>query len=149
MQTINRRNACCALALSIVCGASPPPLANAADTEVVFATTSPKEALDRTGAAWRQDTGKAVTIVYATLAALARQIESGAPAESFVSADLDWMDYLQAKKLIRPNTRLNLISDSLVLFAPRNSTSRRVHDLTGPRGWAACAQRGLSDADRP
>jgi molybdate transport system substrate-binding protein len=92
----------------------------------------------RTAAAWRRDTGKAVTIVYATSPALARQIEGGAPADIFVSADLEWMDYLEARKLIRPDTRFDLISNSLVLIASSDSPLAfdvtALHDLSGPLG---------------
>lgn len=122
MPIMNRRHACCAIAFSILYGASAPRPAVATDAVVVFAATSLKEALDRAATTWRQETGNAITTVYATSPALARQIESGAPADIFVSADLEWMEYLQARKLIRTDTRVNLISNSLVLIAERGST---------------------------
>ncbi|QRM30804.1 molybdate ABC transporter substrate-binding protein [Microvirga sp. VF16] len=89
---------------------------------VVFAAASLKNALDDASAAWMRETGKRVTISYAASNALAKQIESGAPADLFFSADLDWMDYLASKGLIRPESRVSLLGNSLVLIAPKGST---------------------------
>ena len=89
---------------------------------VVFAAASLKNALDDAGAAWMRETGKRVTISYAASNALAKQIEAGAPADLFFSADLDWMDYLASKGLIKPESRLSLLGNSLVLVAPKGST---------------------------
>ena len=61
-------------------------------------------------------------VSYAASSALAKQIEDGAPADIFISADLDWMDYLAKKNLIKPETRANLLGNQLVLIAPANST---------------------------
>jgi molybdate transport system substrate-binding protein len=58
---------------------------------------------------------------YAASPALAKQIESGAPADLFASADLDWMDYVAGKKLIKDDTRVNLLGNRLVLIAPKDS----------------------------
>ena len=55
---------------------------------------------------------------YAASSALARQIENGAPADLFISADLEWMDYLAERRLIRPASRVNLLGNRLVLIAP-------------------------------
>ena len=60
-------------------------------------------------------------VSYAASPALARQIENGAPADIFVSADLEWMDYLEKRKLVRAGTRANLLSNRLVLIAPADS----------------------------
>jgi molybdate transport system substrate-binding protein len=87
---------------------------------VVFAAASLKNALDDAVAVWKQETGKAVTISYAASNALAKQIEAGAPADIFFSADLDWMDYAASKNLIRSETRTNLLGNSLVLIAPKD-----------------------------
>src|SRR5918995_7156088 len=87
---------------------------------VVFAAASLKNALDEIATAWAKDTGKPQPrISYAASSALARQIEQGAPADLFISADLDWMDYLQARNLIRPESRRNLVGNRIVLIAPR------------------------------
>lgn len=84
----------------------------------VFAAASLKNALDAIADAFRNETGKRIAISYAASSALARQIEQGAPADMFISADLDWMDYLQARNLIRPESRRNLVGNRLVLVAP-------------------------------
>lgn len=85
---------------------------------VVFAAASMKTALDAAAAAWKADTGKTVSIAYASSATLAKQIEQGAPADIFISADLKWMDYLEKAKLTRAETRRNLLGNKLVLIEP-------------------------------
>ena len=90
---------------------------------VVFAAASLKNALDEIAATWAKDTGKpAPRISYAASSALARQMEQGAPADLFISADLDWMDYAAGKNLIRPDSRFNLLGNKIVLIAPKDST---------------------------
>ena len=89
---------------------------------VVFAAASLKNALDEIAAAWSKETGKpAPRISYAASSALAKQMEQGAPADMFISADLDWMDYVEKKDLIRKDTRFNLLGNKIVLIAPRDS----------------------------
>jgi molybdate transport system substrate-binding protein len=98
---------------------------------VVFAAASLKNALDEIAAAWAKDTGKPVPrISYAASSALARQMEQGAPADLFISADLDWMDYAAGKNLIRPDSRFNLLGNKIVLIAPRDSRTTTLA-LTG------------------
>jgi len=67
-----------------------------------------------------------VTASYAASSALARQIEQGAPADIFASADLEWMDYSAQKKTIKDGTRLNLLGNRLVLIAPKDSKIDKV-----------------------
>jgi molybdate transport system substrate-binding protein len=100
------------------------PLAAAAEDKgpVVFAAASLKNALDGVNAAWKKESGKEATISYAASSSLAKQIEQGAPANVFISADEDWMDYLAERKLIKPATRFNLLANTLVLIAPKDST---------------------------
>jgi len=106
-----------ALALSMV-----PALAQAQDSVVVFAAASLKNALDEIAATWSKDTGKpAPRISYAASSALAKQMEQGAPADLFISADLDWMDYVAGKNLIKADTRFNLLGNKIVLIAPKES----------------------------
>jgi molybdate transport system substrate-binding protein len=62
-----------------------------------------------------------VSITYASSAVLAKQIEQGAPADIFISADLKWMDYLEKSELIRAGTRKNLFGNKLVLIAPSDA----------------------------
>ena len=89
---------------------------------VVFAAASLKTALDEIAATWAKDTGKsAPRLSYAASSALARQMEQGAPADLFISADLDWMDYAAGKNLIKADTRFNLLGNKIVLIAPRDS----------------------------
>lgn len=85
---------------------------------LVFAAASLKNALDEIGAQWSQETGGTATMSYAASSALARQVESGAPADIFISADLDWMDYLQERNLVQPESRVTLLGNRLVLVAP-------------------------------
>jgi molybdate transport system substrate-binding protein len=88
---------------------------------VVFAAASLKNAIDDINAQWRRETGKKATVSYAGSPALARQIEQGAPADLFISADLSWMDYLQQRNLIKPKTRGNLLGNRIVLIAGKDS----------------------------
>jgi molybdate transport system substrate-binding protein len=88
---------------------------------VVFAAASLKTALDEISAAWQRDTGKRAIASYAASSALARQIEQGAPADLFISADLDWMDYVEQRKLIKSDTRTNLLGNRIVLITPKDS----------------------------
>jgi molybdate transport system substrate-binding protein len=98
------------------------PGARAADGDaLVFAAASLKNALDDAIAAYGAETGTKVTASYAASSALAKQIEQGAPAQLFISADLDWMDYLQGRDLILPDSRRNLLGNSLVLVATKDS----------------------------
>jgi molybdate transport system substrate-binding protein len=98
--------------------------AAAQDGLVIFAAASLKNALDEIAAGWAKETGKpAPRISYAASPALARQMEQGAPADLFISADLDWMDYVEKKDLIRKDSRFNLLGNKIVLIAPRDSTT--------------------------
>src|SRR5499427_8143290 len=92
-----------------------------AEEIVVFAAASLKDALDHAVEMFQQQGGEKVSVSYAASSALAKQIESGAPADIFVSADLDWMDYLQQRNLIKRATRRNLLRNRLVLIAPADS----------------------------
>lgn len=92
--------------------------AQAASAEVtVFAAASLKTALDQIAQDWTSETGTTVTLSYGGTPALAKQIAEGAPADLFVSASVAWMDDLEAKALIRTETRRDLIGNSLILVA--------------------------------
>ena len=97
------------------------PAARADDKVVVFAAASLKNALDSVNAAWKTETGKEATISYEASSTLAKQIDGGAPADIFVSADLAWMKYLSDKKVIKPDTEVKLLGNTLVLVAPADS----------------------------
>ena len=96
------------------------PLAFAADV-VVFAAASLKEAMDDQARQFEAATGNKVVVSYGASNALAKQIESAAPADAFISADEDWMNYLDQRKLVMPGTRVDLLRNTLVLIAPASS----------------------------
>jgi molybdate transport system substrate-binding protein len=87
----------------------------------VFAAASMKNALDDADAAFSKASGVKVVASYDASSALIKQIEAGAPADAFVSADLKWMDYGVQKKVINNDTRVNLLGNTLVLIAPKDS----------------------------
>jgi molybdate transport system substrate-binding protein len=89
---------------------------------IVFAAASLKNALDGISSAWQQDSGQTVKTSYAASSTLAKQLEEDAPAQIFISADLDWMNYAEGKGLIHPESRTNLLGNKLVLVAPKDST---------------------------
>jgi molybdate transport system substrate-binding protein len=94
-------------------------LAQAAEAKlVIFAAASLKDALDEANAAYQREKGQETATSYAASSTLAKQIEAAAPADIFISADLDWMDYLAKRNLIKPETRANLLGNRLVLIAP-------------------------------
>jgi molybdate transport system substrate-binding protein len=101
--------------------AGAPPTAAAQDSLTVFAAASLKNALDDTNAAFSKSTGIKVVASYAASSALVKQIEQGAPADVFISADLRWMDYAAEHRLIKPDSRVNLLGNRLVLIAPKDS----------------------------
>ena len=105
---------------------------------IVFAAASTKTALDAVAAAWKTNTGKTASIAYASSGILAKQIEQGAPADIFISADLKWMDYLQKAKLIRAGTRRKLLGNKLVLIEPGDADVKleitKGFDLAGAAG---------------
>lgn len=90
----------------------------------VFAAASLQNALDEAGKAYTAKTGKPVRFSFAASSALARQIEQGAPANVFISADEDWMNYVSERRLIANASRVNLLTNKLALIAPANSTVR-------------------------
>ena len=89
-----------------------------APSVLIFAASSLKTALDAMAEPIRQSTGVTIKVSYASSAVLARQIEEGAPAEVFISADTDWMDYVDTRNLIKKDTRVDLVGNQLVLVAP-------------------------------
>jgi molybdate transport system substrate-binding protein len=91
---------------------------------IVFAAASLKDALDEANAIYQREKGQETATSYAASSTLAKQIEAAAPADIFISADLDWMDYLAKRNLIKPETRANLLGNRLVLIAPVASAGR-------------------------
>jgi len=109
------------LSLALLCGSIYSPAQAEDKTLVVFAAASMKNALDDIDTAFTAKTGVKVSASYAASSTLAKQIEQGAPADIFVSADTDWMDYAVSKKNINEATRVNLLGNSIVLIAPKDS----------------------------
>src|SRR6202165_6284674 len=108
-------------AFTILCGSAWSPALAQDNSLTVFAAASMKNALDDVDAAYTAKTGIKMVASYAASSALAKQIEQGAPADVFASADTDWMDYATAKKNINDPTRVNLLGNSMVLIAPKDS----------------------------
>jgi molybdate transport system substrate-binding protein len=112
-----------AAALGLSCS-----LATAADHRrepiVVFAAASLTDALNDIRAAFTKETGIEINPSYAASSVLARQIEAGAPAEIFMSADEEWMDYLERKQQLAPGSRRDLLANELVLIAPADSVAK-------------------------
>jgi molybdate transport system substrate-binding protein len=118
---VSRRSFMTGLTAAVAAGMPLPAMAS--DKVMVFAAASLKTALDEVSAAWKAGTGKETANAYAASSALARQIESGAPADIFISADLDWMTYLADRSLIATGTEVKLLGNQLVLVAPATSTT--------------------------
>ena len=107
-------------ALAITGGLSFPPASAEEKGLTVFAAASMKNALDDVDAAYTAKTGVKVVASYAASSVLAKQIGQGAPADIFLSADTDWMDYVAKQKTINMDTRTNLLGNSIVLIAPKD-----------------------------
>lgn len=113
---------------------------------MVLAAASLQEALTAAAQRWAAKGHPTPVLSFAASSALARQIEAGAPADLFVSADEEWMNYLAQRRLIQPRTRVSFLTNGLVLVAPAAS---RIRLSIGPRfPLAAALGRGrLAMAD--
>ena len=102
---------------------------------LVFAAASLTNVLGELAPAWEKSAGVPVKVSFAASSVLARQIEAGGNADVFISADQEWMDYLQARNLISQPSRVNLVDNRLVLIAPADSKIelkiKRGFDLVG------------------
>jgi molybdate transport system substrate-binding protein len=98
-----------------------PQQAIAQDTITVFAAASMRNALEDVNAAFTKKSGVKVTASYAASSALTKQIAQGAPADVFISANVKWMAFLEDKKMVAAGTRVDLLGNSLVLIAPKDS----------------------------
>lgn len=144
-----RAAAALGLLLALACAAA------TAQTPLVFAAASLKPALD--GIAGKDADGRpAVRISYAATSQLARQIDHGAPADVFISADPEWMDWLQERGRIVPDSRIDLLGNALVLVAPAGRFAGPValapgtdlRPLLGDGGRLAVAETGSVPAGR-
>ena len=119
-------------AFVLLAGAAVSPAAAEDKTITVFAAASMKNALDEIDAAYTAKTGVKFSVSYAASSVLAKQIEQGAPADVFVSADTDWMDYAISRKTINEPSRVNLLGNSIVLIAPKDS---KIDNVTIAQGF--------------
>jgi molybdate transport system substrate-binding protein len=94
------------------------PAAARAQQLTVFAAASLTDVLTTIGAQWQAEGHPALRLSFAASSTLARQIEAGAPANLFASADTKWMDYLDQRHLIAPGTRADVLRNELVLIVP-------------------------------
>jgi len=108
-----------------------PLAAGAADPARIYAAASLTNAVTDIGAAWEKTGRPAPVLVFGASSALAKQVEAGAPADVFMSADLKWMDYLEQRKRISPGSRHSLLGNTLVLVAPKG----RVPEVKMERGF--------------
>jgi molybdate transport system substrate-binding protein len=113
---------CVALALAGAARAETAPAAEAPKPVLVFAAASLENALKDVAAAFTKATGQGVTTSFAGSSTLGRQIDEGAPAALFISADEQWMNAVETHGLIQPGTRRDLLTNHLALIAPRDST---------------------------
>lgn len=126
---LNRRyfsSALAALAASVVSFSlitMPAAKAEGGADVTVFAAASLKNALDAIDAEWKTESGKEAAVSFAASSALAKQIEQGAPADVFISADIPWMTYLKDKNLIKTESEVVLLGNRLVLIAPADASS--------------------------
>ena len=119
------RRALIAAGLAVLATAAPVSAAWAVPAPVtVFAAASLKNALDEVLGAYQAKTGVAARTSYGASSTLARQIEQGAPADVFISADAGWMDELAGKRLIVAATRRDVLSNHLALIAPAGSKTQ-------------------------
>jgi len=109
------------VAFTILCGSASSPASAQDKNLTVFAAASMKNALDDIDAAYTARTGVKIITSYAASSALAKQIEQGAPADVFMSADTGWMDHAATRKAIDEPSRANLLGNSIVLVAPKDS----------------------------
>lgn len=106
------------------------PAAAQGKAALVLAAASLQESLTAAADRWAAKGHPKPVISFAASSALARQVEAGAPADLFVSADEEWMNYLAQRRLIQPRTRVSFLTNSLVLVAPVTS---RIRVPIGPR----------------
>lgn len=142
--TTMKRRAGVAIAAMVACAgaarAAPP------SAPIVLAAASLRESMTAAAAAWAMMGHPRPIVSFAASSALARQVEAGAPADLFASADEQWMDELQARHLLAPGTRADLLGNELVVVAPTSGTAR-LGGLRGPALGTALAAGPVAMAD--
>ncbi|WP_340616716.1 molybdate ABC transporter substrate-binding protein [Xenorhabdus entomophaga] len=113
----------------------------ATDKVTVFAAASLTNALDDIAAQYKKEKQGDIVASYASSSTLARQIEQGAPADIFISADQQWMNYVSDKQLIAENTRHTLLGNQLVLIAPKESKLEKI-DINKETKWKSLLADG-------
>ncbi|PHM39442.1 molybdate-binding periplasmic protein ModA [Xenorhabdus mauleonii] len=113
----------------------------AADKVTVFAAASLTNALDDIAAQYKKEKQGNIVTSYASSSTLARQIEQGAPADIFISADQQWMNYMADKQLITQGSRHTLLGNKLVLIAPKESKLDKV-ELNRDTNWKSLLADG-------
>ncbi|MGL4858720.1 MAG: molybdate ABC transporter substrate-binding protein [Enterobacteriaceae bacterium] len=116
-------------------------LANAAEKITVYAAASLTNAIEEISATYQKAHPVTIVSSFASSSTLARQIKEGAPVELFISADQRWMDYLAESNLIKADSRVTLLSNQLVLIAPRDSKLQAI-TLDKKTDWTALLQNG-------
>ena len=107
------------VALGLLAGTALPTFA--AEKIVVFAAASMKDVIDTAAEKFKAENGSEVSASYASSSVLAKQIKAGAPAGIFISADLDWMDYVQERKLIDNDSRAVIAGNALVIAGAKDA----------------------------
>jgi molybdate transport system substrate-binding protein len=114
--------------------------ARAADQYTIFAAASMKDALDKAAKDFEAANGTKIVLSFASSSVLAKQIEAAAPADAFVSADLQWMDYLAERKLIKPETRRIIARNDLVIAAAPGT-----QPVTDPEAMLSAGKFAMGD----
>jgi len=122
-RALTRRCALAGLA-GLLTLAAPAPAGAQGRGPVVLAAASLQESLSAAADAWARHGHPRPVLSFAASSALARQVEAGAPADLFLSADEEWMNYLEQRRLLRPGSRVALLDNALVLVAPATSRVR-------------------------
>lgn len=147
MRTAVRGALFVALAVWMVAGACRPSVDDRRDVVTVFAAASTTDVLARIAAHYEQRTGVSVRTSFASSSTLAKQIEAGAAADLYVSANPGWMDYLTERGLVRADTRVDIASNTLVLVVPRGRAPAVRFEAGFPIGRALGPRLALGDPD--
>jgi len=131
------RSSLCAVIVALVCCAPA-----SADKVTVFAASSMQDVLAEIGAAFESESGHDLTIAYAGSSLLARQIDHGAPAAVFISANAAWMDELEKAGLLAPGTRFDIAANRLVVIALDTDPIALDHGTMTPESAIAALPEG-------